>query len=126
MRRTTFPPHAGGAADEVVRRAWLRVGRHLRNRRSPDPSYAPSEGELVDGDVSERGREAASVETVLEAWDVVMRALASLTDREAAVFLRSLEGDSPAAIAEALRLSTAQVEADLERVVAVLEGPESV
>jgi len=81
--------------------------------------------ELVDGDVSGGGREAASVEIVLEAWDVVTRALDLLTDRQAAVFVRTLEGHTRAAIAEALNVSNGQVDDDLERVVAVLGRPES-
>ncbi|HET9766858.1 MAG TPA: sigma factor-like helix-turn-helix DNA-binding protein [Thermoanaerobaculia bacterium] len=62
---------------------------------------------------------------MLEAWDVVTRALAMLTDREIAVFVRRLEGATEAAIAEALNISTGQVDSDLKRVVAVLARPES-
>jgi DNA-directed RNA polymerase specialized sigma24 family protein len=126
MSRRNLFPHAAEATDEVVRQAWVRLCRHLRSRGTVDPSGAPSERELVDGDVSGRGREAASVEIVLEAWDLVTRALDSLTDREIAVFVRRLEGDTPAAIAEALNISRGQVDDDLEKVVAVLGRPQSI
>jgi len=125
MSHTGLIPPTGGPTDEVVRHAWVRLCQHLRSRRTVDPSGALSVAELVDGDVSGRGHEAASVEIVLEAWDVVTRALDLLTDRQAAVFVRTLEGHTRAAIAEALNVSNGQVDDDLERVVAVLGRPES-
>ena len=126
MSRRSLLPHGGDATDEVVRQVWVRLCRHLRDRGALAPSGALSQGELIGEDVSDGGREAASVEIVLEAWDVVTRALSLLTDREIAVFVRRLEGATEVAIAEALNISTGQVDSDLKRVVAVLARPESV
>lgn len=126
MSRRSLLPNGGDATDEVVRQVWVRLCRHLRDRGAFASSSALSPGELIGDDVSDGGREAASVEIVLEAWDVVTRALALLTDREIAVFVRRLEGATEVAIAEALNISTGQVDSDLKRVVAVLARPESV
>lgn len=81
--------------------------------------YQDSQGVETE-DISDLGRQATSIELVVVAWDTITQALDPLTDRQYAVFVRSLGGETQASIAEDLSMSTGQVNADLKRILALL------